>query len=499
MNNMAGQKPKTGAPKCGICGKQGKLRKTECCGNWICDDEAEYIPFSYERNSCSRNHQRYTLCGFHYAEGHRGHWKDCPECRKEFETEMYVWYGTNEYNFEKLDNPPAYRPTKCAICGRVIRLGTDNFTQSGGDYWCERCADKKLAKEFADRQEASTEGAPVTPKRVKIGRNDPCPCGSGKKYKRCCYGKQTAPASEEVRPVGALDELRHAVQDREFGSLEEAQVFIEGHTARKNQAPLDDFAGLSPEQMYRFLHLPFSSPDLVLFPSHLIAPPDSPMAKLFDLLLAAIGEDGLKATATGNLPLGFVRQSALTYLSDDEREFRPGIRSETDFFDLHATRVVSGFAGLVRKYRGRFVLTGRCRKLLSQGGMAAVYPPLFRAFTEKYNWAFRGLYPDFTIIQQSFLFSLWLFYRFGNEWRSPSFYEDHFLKAFPAILSEVKSERHYTTPEEIVRSCYTGRCLQGFAVFTGLLDIEWEKRGILNRSFRLRTTGLLNELVTFHL
>ncbi|HEC62475.1 MAG TPA: hypothetical protein ENI27_09540, partial [bacterium] len=21
---------------------------------------------------------------------------------------------------------------------------------------------------------------------VKIGRNDPCPCGSGKKYKMCC-------------------------------------------------------------------------------------------------------------------------------------------------------------------------------------------------------------------------------------------------------------------------------------------------------------------------
>jgi preprotein translocase subunit SecA len=23
----------------------------------------------------------------------------------------------------------------------------------------------------------------------KIGRNDPCPCGSGKKYKKCCGGK----------------------------------------------------------------------------------------------------------------------------------------------------------------------------------------------------------------------------------------------------------------------------------------------------------------------
>jgi hypothetical protein len=24
------------------------------------------------------------------------------------------------------------------------------------------------------------------PKRQEVGRNDPCPCGSGKKYKKCC-------------------------------------------------------------------------------------------------------------------------------------------------------------------------------------------------------------------------------------------------------------------------------------------------------------------------
>ncbi|MEA1649028.1 MULTISPECIES: SEC-C metal-binding domain-containing protein [Nitrospirillum] len=23
-------------------------------------------------------------------------------------------------------------------------------------------------------------------RQAKVGRNDPCPCGSGKKYKRCC-------------------------------------------------------------------------------------------------------------------------------------------------------------------------------------------------------------------------------------------------------------------------------------------------------------------------
>lgn len=25
--------------------------------------------------------------------------------------------------------------------------------------------------------------------KPKVGRNDPCPCGSGKKYKKCCFGK----------------------------------------------------------------------------------------------------------------------------------------------------------------------------------------------------------------------------------------------------------------------------------------------------------------------
>ena len=31
----------------------------------------------------------------------------------------------------------------------------------------------------------------ASPVRVeKIGRNQPCPCGSGKKYKKCCLDKQ---------------------------------------------------------------------------------------------------------------------------------------------------------------------------------------------------------------------------------------------------------------------------------------------------------------------
>jgi preprotein translocase subunit SecA len=39
--------------------------------------------------------------------------------------------------------------------------------------------------EAAAATEAQAKAKPV---RIgpKVGRNDPCPCGSGKKYKQCC-------------------------------------------------------------------------------------------------------------------------------------------------------------------------------------------------------------------------------------------------------------------------------------------------------------------------
>lgn len=37
---------------------------------------------------------------------------------------------------------------------------------------------------------------------MKTGRNDLCPCGSGKKYKHCCLGKQIMPIGKYLLPFG---------------------------------------------------------------------------------------------------------------------------------------------------------------------------------------------------------------------------------------------------------------------------------------------------------
>jgi len=73
---------------------------------------------------------------------------------------------------------------------------------------------------------------------TKLGRNAPCPCGSGKKYKRCCLSRQpqvpqTSPLasqSEGTTPDGdvayfdKIDQLSNSVLDLiEEGKLDQAE------------------------------------------------------------------------------------------------------------------------------------------------------------------------------------------------------------------------------------------------------------------------------------
>ena len=62
---------------------------------------------------------------------------------------------------------------------------------------------------------ACLRGTAVAPVQ-KVGRNDPCPCGSGKKYKRCCLGR------EEGR-----DAFARLVRERALPLLESLAKFAE--------------------------------------------------------------------------------------------------------------------------------------------------------------------------------------------------------------------------------------------------------------------------------
>lgn len=58
----------------------------------------------------------------------------------------------------------------------------------------------------------------------KIGRNTPCPCGSGKKYKKCCMNTPKLPSGGRFVYTD-LDLLSNKVRDLiDQGRLEEAEA-----------------------------------------------------------------------------------------------------------------------------------------------------------------------------------------------------------------------------------------------------------------------------------
>ena len=76
----------------------------------------------------------------------------------------------------------------------------------------------------------------------KTGRNDPCPCGSGKKYKQCCLETdRTAEFAPAVRQRLALQDQQanQAAQRRDYqaellesqATLQEAQALDEASNA----------------------------------------------------------------------------------------------------------------------------------------------------------------------------------------------------------------------------------------------------------------------------
>jgi hypothetical protein len=335
---------------------------------------------------------------------------------------------------------------------------------------------------------------------MKIGRNDVCPCGSGLKYKKCCADRDSA--AERQRITGpVMDELKNLLQGRRFDSLDEANAFLRQHTQQRNQTAIDDFHGLSSEQMHRFLHFPFESPDLVSYGSFSGIEPQIPILSLFKLLADAIGDGGLKTTATGNLPRNLCRESARTYLGAEEYErwSRYGeLRSEPEFRELHTTRLVAELAGLIRKYQGKFILSKECRKLLAQQGQATIYHRLLQAYVTKFNWAYDDHLGEIPFLQQSFLFTLHLLSRYGEEWRSSIFYEDSFLRAFPNLLSQVHPVGSYYSQEKVVRLSYSTRCLERFAGFFGLVQVGREGNDRYSEEFSVKKLPLLDLAVQFH-
>ena len=97
------------------------------------------------------------------------------------DVEKFYAHGRDQPDWARFENPwKFYAP------GAIARRQ---------DRWAEEAAGENEDVADIDGEFFDEPAIPHVRETPKVGRNDPCPCGSGKKYKHCCLGKEDAAAA----------------------------------------------------------------------------------------------------------------------------------------------------------------------------------------------------------------------------------------------------------------------------------------------------------------
>jgi hypothetical protein len=329
-----------------------------------------------------------------------------------------------------------------------------------------------------------------------------CPCGSGRKLAECCRviihdsSAKTGRFSNMAEALG--EEIDRRLAGKKFSGDKEMQEAINTIVNERNRQPQADFCGLSPREIDAMCRRPFASPWLVRFAERIDPLPQAPILLLYKALAEACAGSGLKATAMGNLPRSFVHEAARLYWRPDQQAEIArflGTFNEERFHDLNDTRTIIASAGLLRKLHGRFHLTQKAKDLAVQG-TDALYRFLFIFYCDRFNWAYRDCEEELPIIQDSFLFTLYMLQRYGGKYLPFSFYQKKFITAFPRMVAEC-SVTPCTSAEKRAHFAYSRRALQRFVWFFGLAEVKSKEDNPYFWGAEIRKSPLLERFVIF--
>lgn len=84
---------------------------------------------------------------------------------------------------------PAFLAQMKAVAAAMQADGVDIKDQAKVKAWVSAHQKDMMAGKFTSAAPAEGKAATFVKKDPDVGRNDPCPCNSGKKYKKCCAAK----------------------------------------------------------------------------------------------------------------------------------------------------------------------------------------------------------------------------------------------------------------------------------------------------------------------
>ncbi|MGI3477015.1 YecA family protein [Providencia stuartii] len=314
---------------------------------------------------------------------------------------------------------------------------------------------------------------------MKIGRNDPCHCGSGKKFKHCCMSsvsKQHAQVFDDVEAMLAMNSNL---------SLDELNTALQHKVQDRNNQPHPDFCGVTPTQMANWLYAPFTELQWIT-----ISTPDSlaasPVMRYLALILdEAMAQSGsFKATSKGNLPTKLVTQASELLPEFAVAQFERDISisefagsNEDKFNALHYTRVLAEISGIIYRRSGRYHVKKSAQKQYQVLGVQAFFAPMLEAAVSKYNWGYLDGFEFDADLRTFWLFMLWRI----QSHSSVDLLVEEVKVAFPAD--------DYFSPERNLSILIESRFIERFLQFWGFVTLD--PRSFLNTESVGRTVQVL--------
>ncbi len=124
---------------------------------------------------------------------------------------------------------------------------------------------------------------------AKTGRNDPCPCGSGKKHKNCCLGRSSSPTLSEG--FKASRERAEAIAGRWLGAEPDQKSPLKNAKGERLHLVMDRFALTEAAAVAQVRQLGRAEGETVLFFDQQRWIGEADFSIVGEMTLLTVGED----------------------------------------------------------------------------------------------------------------------------------------------------------------------------------------------------------------
>lgn len=330
----------------------------------------------------------------------------------------------------------------------------------------------------------------------KIHRNDPCPCGSGKKYKKCCMKDEiTDPrAGENPEPTANDEETRMKniydaiVVPPEFYKLLEKKLIraassnfkeVEEKTMQFAEEfsgqPSSHFLGLTPNTMETIMsNMVSENEELLSLLTDKVAKEAFLETPLMEAVISILNHLKEKGEVPGEEDQ-FLPDELICCLPGDYSP-DPDTWTITELNWIELLKLLLQVTGLMKLRDGAYRLSRKGRVLLEAGAYDEIYKELFYAYAEEFDWcSYYNLTPEAGLIQDALIYLLYILKEKAAEFVVYPALVEIFVTNFRPVakaFKELPAFKKDLDPEVFLALLFGEQFVYGFCTHMGLLEIR---------------------------